>query len=81
MSPQKLKQPSWDISYGDRHCIEPDLIGLGGAAEGLLICESLGLSMHVSFFKELQKRDGDSVFLVNMMSASKAAMAKNENIR
>ena len=64
-----------------RRWIEPDLKGLGGAAEGLLICESLGLSMHVSFFEELQKRDGDSVFLFNMMSASKAAMAKDERIR
>ena len=82
MSPQKkLKRPSWDTSYGDRQWIEPDLIGLGGAAEGLLICESVDLSIQVSFFEELQKRDVDSVFLVNMMSASKAAMAKNEKIR
>ena len=78
---KKLKRPSWDTSYGDRQWIEPDLIGIGGAAEGLLIYESLGLSMHVPLFEELQKSDGDSEFLVNMMSASKAAMAKDEKIR
>ena len=64
-----------------RRWIEPDLKGLGGAAQGLLICESLGLSMHVSFLRSYKKRDGDIVFLVNMMSASKAGMAKDEKIR
>ena len=33
------------------------------------------------FLRSCKKRDVDSVFLVNMMSASKAAMAKDEKIR
>ena len=64
-----------------RRCSEPDLRWLEGAAEGLLLWESLGYQCMIPFLRSCKKRDVDSVFLVNMMSASKAAMAKDEKIR
>ena len=64
-----------------RRCSEPDLRWLEGAAEGLLLWESLGYQCMFPFWGATKKKDCGSEFLVNMMSASKAAMAKDEQIR